>query len=79
MKNNGASAFEINQLKVNNYLASGTCPKTPQPTGCQSGRLGEIVAIKVFLQWLSRKYMVSISVILMIKKCLEKQESTREI
>lgn len=77
-----AAGLEINQLELPNYLASDTCPKPPPSSGCQSGRLGVIVVVtcyRIFLSLQSRKYMVSLCVILMIIKCLEKQESTRKI
>lgn len=49
-----AAGLEINQLKFQNYLAGGTCPKTAkQSSGCQSGILGEIVVTTCYRSILS--------------------------
>lgn len=60
-KEDVAAGLEINQLKLHNYLAIDTCPKSPQFSGWQSGRLEEIavtLTIGVFFHWLSRKKVV---------------------
>ena len=48
-----AVGLEINQLELPNYLASDTCPKPLQSSGCQSGRLGEIVVVTCYKSFLS--------------------------
>ena len=48
-----AAGLEINQLELPNYLASDTCPKPLQSSGCQSGRLGEIVVVTCYRSFLS--------------------------
>lgn len=48
-----AAGLEINQLELPNYLASGTCPKPPPSSGCQSGRLEEIVVVTCYRSFLS--------------------------
>lgn len=52
MKEDVAAGLEINQLELPNYLASDTCPKPPQSSGCQSGRLGEIVEVACYRNFL---------------------------
>lgn len=48
-----AAGLEINQLKLHNYVASGTCPKPLQSSGCQGGRLEEIVVTTCYRSFLS--------------------------
>lgn len=48
-----AAGLEINQLELPNYLASGTCPKPPPSSGCQNGRLEEIVVVTCDRSFLS--------------------------
>lgn len=48
-----AAGLEINQLKLHNYLAIDTCPKSPQFSGWQSGRLEEIAVTTYYRSFLS--------------------------